>query len=267
MGLCKDPRLTFLNDLGYNVVRLPRQGIRPLGVIGQDHKSRLWLGTLDQIWQSETKAPAPGPPSPMGGIKGQKTSDMKLSFGLEILANVLGGMLGTKAPSLDFAYENARSVQFEFGDVRAVGIDPFAIGSFLASGDLKPSPVVKRYFTGEDDVEALVICEVLEARSIGVVARRDAATEVAVEVPRIQAALGAKVGVTARNQSSTDVQYEATEFLVFGFKALGIGISNGEWQVYGVEADQGHAFAVGETPRGAVDRDRLVDIAFPAAGV
>jgi hypothetical protein len=30
MGICKDPRLTYLNDLGYDVIRLPRRGIAPL---------------------------------------------------------------------------------------------------------------------------------------------------------------------------------------------------------------------------------------------
>jgi hypothetical protein len=57
MGLCKDPRLTYLNDEGYNVVRLPRKGITPLGIIGRDHKSKTWLGTLDQIWRSEVPVP------------------------------------------------------------------------------------------------------------------------------------------------------------------------------------------------------------------
>src|ERR1700722_5255378 len=33
----KDPSVTYLNKLGYNVVKLPRTGIEPMDVIGRDH--------------------------------------------------------------------------------------------------------------------------------------------------------------------------------------------------------------------------------------
>ena len=144
MGACKDPRLTYLNDLGYNVVRLPRKGIVPLGVIGRDNKSKTWLGTLDQIWKTDLTVPVPGAPNEVGDLKGQKTSDLKLSLGLEILANALSGMFGSTAPSLDTEYKNAKSLQFVFKDVQSVAIDPFEIGNFLAKGELNSNPVVKR---------------------------------------------------------------------------------------------------------------------------
>ncbi len=265
MGICKDPRLTYLNDAGYNVVRLPRRGLVPLGVIGRDHSSKAWLGTLDQIWQSDVPVPVPGEPDPVAGLAGEKTSDIKLSLGLDILANALNGMFGATAPSLDFAYKNARSVQFAFRDVRARRIDPFVVGNFLAKGDLRPSPVVKRYFTGQSEVEAFVVTEVLEAKAIGVVGKKDASTEVAVDVPQIQAALGVKVGVSAANSSQTDVTYEGPDYLAFGYKAFGIGMENGVWQIYGVAESAELAFAAGAAPTPFVDRSGLVDLEFPEA--
>lgn len=162
--------------------------------------------------------PTPGPPAP-SGLAGKKTSDIKLSIGLDILANALSGMFGATAPSLDFVYKNARSVQFTFREVRSVRIDPFVVGNFLAKGDLRASPVVKRYFTGQPDVDAYVVTEVLEAKAIGVVGKKDATTEV-VDVPQIQAALGVKVGVAATNSTQTDVTYEGPEYLVFGYRAF-----------------------------------------------
>lgn len=266
MGLCKDPRLTYLNDEGYNVVRLPRKGITPLGIIGHDHKSKTWLGTLDQIWRSELPVPKPGDPQPTAGITGKATSDIKLSFGLEILANAVSGIFGGTAPSIDFAYGNAKSVQFVFREVQSVGIDPFAIGNFLAKGDLASNPFVKKFFTGEKDVEALVVTEVLQSKSIGVIGKRDSDTSVSVNVPQIQAALGAKVSVKAANSNSSEITYEGTEFLTFGFKVFGIGIMNGEWQVYGVTPDEGLAFAVGDQlGEPFVSEGELVDIEFEAA--
>ena len=182
MGICKDPRLTYLNDFGYNVIRLPRRGIVPLGVIGKDDGSQNWLGTLDQIWRSAGPPPQPGAPQPVTSMQGSKTSDLKLSIGLDILANALGGMFGGTAPSVTFAYQNAKLVQFAFRDVRSTGIDPFVIGEFLGTGDLaSQNPFVRRFFTGQKKVQALVVTDVLEARAIGVTAKKDTSTSVAVD--------------------------------------------------------------------------------------
>jgi hypothetical protein len=267
MAFCKDPRLTYLNESGFNVVRLPRKGIVPLGVIGRDHKAKIWLGTLDQIWSSDVPAPTPGAPQPAAGVSGTKTSDIKLSFGLDILANAINGMFGGTAPSLDFAYKNAKSVQFAFRDVRSVRIDPFLIGNFLAKGDVRPNPIFKHYFSGQNDIEAWVISEILEAKSIGVVAKRDSSTEVAVEVEQIQATLGAKVDVSSANASKTDVTYEGQEYLTFGFKAFGIGMVDGSWQIYGLAEDEGVAFAAGQEPEPRVNTGELVDLSFDTVGV
>src|SRR5688572_26878028 len=76
MGACKDPRLTYLNELGYNVVRLPSKLIAPLGIIGRDSKSRTWLGTLEKTWKTDAPVPAIGAPQEVGDIKGQKTSEL-----------------------------------------------------------------------------------------------------------------------------------------------------------------------------------------------
>jgi hypothetical protein len=265
---CKDPRLTWLNDFGYNVVRLPRRGIVPLGVIGQDGTAKNWLGTLDQIWTSEAPVPSPAKPQPVAALNGTKTSDLKLSVGLDILGNALGGMFGATVPSLKFAYKNAKFIQFAFRDVRSVGIDPFKVGHFLAKGDLEDeSPFVRRFFSGQQKVSALVVTEVLQAKSIDVTAKKDATTEVAVDVPQIQAALGVKVGVATSNQSGSQITYQGPDFLVFGYKAFGIAIVNGQWEIHGLDAQQGLAFAVNDQPpEPVVERDELVDLAFGPAG-
>jgi hypothetical protein len=80
--------------------------------------------------------PKTGDPQATAGITGKATSEIKLSFGLEILANAISGIFGGTAPSIDFSYQNAKSVQFVFREVQSVGIDPFCIGNFLAKADL-----------------------------------------------------------------------------------------------------------------------------------
>jgi len=265
MGACSDPRMTYLNGSGYNVVRLPRRGIRPLGVIGRDGKSRSWLGTLDQIWVSNRPIPEADDPQPTAALNGEKTSNIESSIGLEILANALGGMLGGAAPSVNASYQNARFVQFAFKDVRSVGIDPFLINDFLAGGELKRGPFVERYFSGQFGIEALVISEILEAKSIGITAKRDAKTAIDVNVPQIQAAVGAKLKVSAGSAQKTEVVYEGDDYLTFGFKAFGIGREGGQWKIYGKAPSGKTAYllkpAQDET-LGLVEANELVEIDF-----
>jgi hypothetical protein len=58
------------NGLGYNVVRLPRKGIDPLDVLGQEGKSIERLGRLDQLWASRKPVPSIGAPQPAAHISG-----------------------------------------------------------------------------------------------------------------------------------------------------------------------------------------------------
>jgi hypothetical protein len=41
MAVCKDPLRTSLNDKGYNVILLPRQGIEPMDVLGKEDTRRI----------------------------------------------------------------------------------------------------------------------------------------------------------------------------------------------------------------------------------
>ncbi len=268
MAICKDPRLTYLNDLGYTVVRLPRTGIRPLGLLGKDYGSISYLGSLEQIWITPEPVPIPEAPHTVSALSGAGTSDIKLSAGLDILANAISGMFGAAPPSLNFAYHNSKSVQFRFTDVQSSSIDPFLIGNYLASGDLKLGNPFTRYFN-DAGAEAYIISEVLQAKAISVTAKDQDGVAVDVDVPAIQAALGAKVGVATSAANSSEVTYIGPEYLTFGMKLFGIGIANGEWQIRGVKADGAHAFAMEESA--AVNpvvlvRNGLAEIALAAPG-
>jgi len=267
MHLCDDPRLTYLNNQGYCVVRTPQRKIRPLGVIGCEGNSRSWLGTLDRIWKSKAPVPVPGTPEPVPDVSGGRTNDLDLSFGLNFLANALS-MFGASTPGLDVAYKNARSVQFRLGEVMSVGIDPLDIGEYITEGTLSENNPFAKFFLGGRDTEALLITEVLLARSISVIAKRDANTGVRVDVPAIQAVLGTKVAVTSASSDSTEITYEGQEPLTFGIKVFRIVYGGGKWHIEGVEAsaetafgdeDSGHT----ETPR-VLERE-LVEINFPDA--
>lgn len=241
MPRCHDPRLTYLNDLGYNVVRLPRKGINPLGVLGKDGDSLNYLGTLDQIWDSPGRPPVAGHPNPVSALNGAATGDIDLSIGLDILANALSGMFGSTAPSLKFAYKLAKSIQFKFTDVQASSIDPFLISNYLASGRLREGPFVSR-FLRDPDTKAFVITETLQAKCLSAIAKADSSVEVSVSVPAIQSVLGGKVAVSKDDSNSAEVVYQGPEYLTFGFKVFAIKMANQVWRIHGITAGQSMAF-------------------------
>jgi len=267
MRPCKDPRLTYLNDQGYCVLRLPRKGIVPLGIIGRAGNTKNWLGTLDQIWKSEAPVPVAGTPQTVSNMAGGTTSDIDVSFGLDILANALNGMFGGSAPSLNTHYKDAKSVQFKLGEVTSISIDPFIIGNYITKGELaSQNPFVKKYFGGAPRADALVITEILQARAISVVAKKDDNTAVGVNVPAIQSVLGAKVGVAVSGSDNSEVTYQNPDPLTFGFKVFKISFAGGEWTIDEVAPSEKVAFSADEeyTPRPVVMAGGLLEIDYSA---
>lgn len=252
MGICTDSRLTFLNNLGYNVIRLPREGIEPLQALGRDPKGNTIenLGAISAIWKSETTAPVPDPPSDAPDINGQRTDDLKLSVGLDILAGVLSGM-GVPGPKLEVAYNQARSVQFEFVNVKVHRIEPLKVGDYLADGDLKLANPFSTFFT-DPKKSAFVITEVLKSDAIKVTAKDKKGVTIGVDVQNIQGVLGTKASVGAEAGAEHTLTYKGAKMLTFGFKVFGIAFMDGEWRVFGVKPAKDLAFgAPGMLPGGS----------------
>src|SRR6266568_2079215 len=170
MALCTDKSLTYLNDLGYNVVRLPRKGLDPLDVLGRDGRSLERLGRLDQLWMSRKPLPEIGVPQPAAHVNGRATSEMSTSMGLRVLNGVLK-TIGADVPELSFAYKQADNLQFTFGDVTARLVVPLEVGNFLSEGDIhNANPFVERYFADED-TDAFIVTEILQSNEITVSAK------------------------------------------------------------------------------------------------
>ncbi len=240
MAACKDPSLTYLNGAGYNVVRLPRAGIDPLDILGKDQSVER-IGRVDQMWTSDRPLPAINGPLDATAVSGQKTSELKLSIGLKILSAALGAM-GAAVPEVSAAYSKASKVTFTLSGVKTFGADPLEVGHYLAEGDLaSANPFVRRYFDDEDTA-AYIVTEVLKSKSITVTAANDRGADVAVDVPAIQQAVGAKVAVSAGGASNATLTYSGAELLTFGFKCFGIAYVNGQWQVFSAKPSAALSF-------------------------
>jgi hypothetical protein len=230
---CKDPSLTYLNQYGYNVVTLPRTGIEPLLVLGRD-RSLTTSGALATVWNTSSSLPIPGKPNRAANVEGQKSEKLDLSIGLKVLANALSAF-GATTPSVDFAYQAAKKVQFTLTNVWSVGIAAFEVGEYLSNGDLKLSnPIVSRFFEDENST-AYIITEVLMSDSVSITATDSSSMEVAVDVPAISNVVGANVKVGTSNEGSKTVTYKGPEMVTFGFKAFEIAYVDGKWGIIGIK--------------------------------
>lgn len=250
MGVCKDPRLTYLNSIGFNVVKLPRADVEPLEVLGRDDKSLDNLGKLSTIWKSTGVAPVPGPPVPAANINGQKTDQLKLSIGLDILASILQGM-GVPSPRVDAAYSNAQNVQFTFTNVNIIRVAPLEVGQYLAHGDLDQANPFASYFL-DHSKEAYVITELLTSNAIIVKGTDDHGTSVGVDLPNIEKIVGVNVKVSPSASDASELTYQGPQTLVFGFKVYGVSYADGKWAIHGQEPSGGIAYMTAHEPKGVV---------------
>jgi hypothetical protein len=237
----RDPSVTYLNKLGYNVVKLPRTGIEPMDVIGRDQTMQ-WLGPIDSIWSSALPKPQPGPPKPASAVNGQRTDALDLSVGLSILGNTLAAF-GVSVPSLDVAYKSAHAVQFSYSNVTITEVAPFIAGAYLAKGELQSdNPAVKNYFFS-GRATAYLIIQVIKSNSLTVTATDSHGTAVSVDLSAFQG-LDAKVGVKPSNSGNSTISFTGPQAITFGFAVQQIARQGNEWSLHGVAPSGDIAFAV-----------------------
>lgn len=245
MAFCEDPALTYLNRLGYNVVRLPRAGLMPLEVLGcEGSRPPERLGALQAVWQSALPVPATTD-GDTAAIMGKSSSNIKVSFGLKILEGVLGAM-GATVPQVGLAYSRARTVRFEFTEPAVKRIAPLEIGNYIAGGDLNTAnPFVRRYMLS-DETRAFVVTDVLLSNSLRVTALDESESGAKVDILAVQGAVGANVEVGATTGVEGDLVYKGKQLLAFGYKAHEIVYSGKAWDVRRLNPSQDAALLADE---------------------
>jgi hypothetical protein len=243
VGKKRDPSVTYLNKLGYNVVKLPRTGIEPMDVIGRDQTMQ-WLGPIDSIWTSAIPKPQPGPAKPATAVTGQRTDALDLSVGLNILANTLAAF-GVTVPSLDVAYKSAHTVQFSYSNVTVTEVSPFSAGSYLTKGELQSdNPVVKNYFLG-GHAAAYLIVQVLKSNSITVTSSDEHGVAVDVDLAALQD-VDAKVGIKPSRSGNSTISFTGPDAITFGFAVQQIARDGGDWSLHGAAPSGDIAFGSGQ---------------------
>ena len=131
---CRDEKISYLRKFGYNVVVLPREGIRPLTVAFlYDSKRLTELGYLPEIWESNETKPTPISGEDVSKIGGQSTEKIDASAGIDILSNLIQALGGDPA-QVKGEFQKAKTFEFHFQEVERERITAFALGKYLRNG-------------------------------------------------------------------------------------------------------------------------------------
>lgn len=219
--MCKDKLLTYLNDSGYSVVRLPRVGINPLLVVGGEKKNLEIFGPLSEIVLNGGAIPQVTADKQAANITGKKTDKFEIGFGIKFLDKLLSAF-GIVGANLDAAYHQAHTVEFEMQNVKVDSVFPTTVGNYLS--EAKPNithPLIESF---DEENEAYVIFETLKSNSFGVTAYDDRGTTVDIDVANINNLLGASSKVNASGDRTRKVSYQGDKFLSFGIKVFPVWV-------------------------------------------
>jgi hypothetical protein len=231
---CSDKSTTFLRGLGYNVVRHPSADLAPLSLIGRQNGESVRLGPLNLLI---TNPPGPLPTvttdTPAADINGQVSAKIDLGIGASILGTLIGAMGGTIG--VNVSYTDARKLQFSYVGVLTDAVVPLDVGSYLRNGEVDADNLVlQQYVMGNG--ELFLVTKTAKSRRFTVKYEKRNETAASVDLPALQALASANVNVTAAGDSNSEVTFEGSSPLAFGFQCFRVGVVEGVLSLTTVQA-------------------------------
>lgn len=225
---CNDQSMRYLKSFGYNVVRLPRADIRPLQILMKNGSSLEPLGDLAALLVAGMHKPLPNVYANVktASISGQRTSDLSLDVGLDILGNIIGAMGGGRI-GLKSQYSNARTIAFEFHDVLTDSVQIVELDQFLTDSGTDPFSTHLKSLLESDNI--YIITSTIKSNELSVEASKRNKTSVDVDVSAIKEILGPNIKVNANADRSSTMSFTGEEDLIFGFKAIKLVYEDGRY--------------------------------------
>jgi hypothetical protein len=221
--------MDFLRDLGYTPIRLPREKIQPMDLVGKlpGGSRAKQLGSLMKlvIPRPDAQVPAVTRDEAVGQVSGKKTDKLDIGLGLNLLSSIFAALGGVSA-SLQAAFNKARQIEFVYEDVMSDSVDIIDLRGYLGKRpSLDPNnPILDDYFIGDGQV--VVITRTLKSDSFGVQATDDKGNKVDIDVQVLGNDL-AKGGIDASKDSDMKVSFKGSKSLVFAFQGLLMRIDSG----------------------------------------
>ncbi|MEJ7559183.1 MAG: hypothetical protein WKF66_12810 [Pedobacter sp.] len=240
---CNDKSVTYLKSEGYNVVRLPRADIRPLQVLIKKSGSFETLGSIDSVLIAGNNKSLPKikRDESVAGISGKKTSDMSAGVALSILGNIISAMGGNLG--IDAQYSSAKTINFEFQDVKSDSVNIVELDLYLNDADIDPLSKQVRELLESDDI--YIITSIIKSNIISVEGTKKDSSRLKLDIPLIKEVLGGKINIETNGDIESKIAYRGENTLVFGFKALRLIYENGKYSAF-EKASEGTPLSIEE---------------------
>lgn len=229
--ICADPYLTLLKSFGYCVVRLPKADMKPLQVLAKTRGDLDRLGELSTLLVAGSSIPLPPVTvdTQAASVSGKRTSELSAGIGLSILGSIIGAMGGSKL-GLDTSYSQAKTIAFEFQDVKQDSVEVLKLDLYLADADVNPFSRYVAELLEADDL--YVTTATIKSREFTVEASKSNGGSVEISIPEIQGVVGANVKVSGKTETASKVTYSGGVPLIFGFQAVRLFYDNGRYTAF-----------------------------------
>ena len=243
-----DPVLSLLKDFSYNVVRLPRTGIRPLQILEKQGDDLVVLGEVPDLFKAGNIAlPPVGPDEQAAFINGKRTRNLSISVGLSLLGGIIGAITGSKV-KLDAGYKKASALAFEFHDVKVNQINQLQLSKFLTAAKIDETVGPPAKLLEADKL--YIITSTIKSTKFTTEALKEGGLAVEVDTPIIKSVVGASVAVQSEGSSKSKITYKGDVPLVFGFQAVRMEFEKGAFKGFKqVSADSAAVRSVRDTGR------------------
>jgi hypothetical protein len=225
-----DKYIDKLQEWGWNVVRHPRTGIKPLQLLYRYKEDLTRLGELSGVM------------IPTGGfslpsiteedaldISRERTSELKIGIGLSILAGIIS-ILGGDGNKLKAKYGSSSSLSFGYAGVKEEKISPADLDLYLNNSDINPqSGYIDQLFERD---EVYIVTAVLKSKKINVSTKDSKGADIKLELPEIQGVVGANIKVSRESELSSEISYEGEIPHVFGFQVIKLIYENGKYSSF-----------------------------------
>ncbi|WP_414573503.1 hypothetical protein [Nostoc sp. CCY 9925] len=224
MATCTDKAIDHLNQLGYNAIKLPREGITPLTVLSRDPKTS--ISTIYGNLRDIVAEPVPSLPQVFenlqaGTISGLKTNKLELKFGISILNDLLSA-LGGKSAGIESVFRKASTIEFEYENVQYDTVMPASVTKFLRGS--KPSIDDDFVAQFNEQGEAYIIIDVLKSNSFGIRVYQDSDRGIDINIDAIKNVIGLNSKISVEKKVDTKISFNGSQALGFGFKACPIWV-------------------------------------------
>lgn len=240
---------------GATVVKNPRTGIDPCDVLARGSRGSVRrVGDLLPLLDAHRLVLPQVKTEYVAALAGKSSSDVDLGIGVSLTSSFFQA-IGVPIPEaeLELRWRGARTLAFEFKEVRLKEVDVSTLGARLEGRSVRrDQPAAASFFKSKDGggEDLLLITHCYVTSSFAVTAKRSRDAGFALSASAIDELIGnAKANVKVNQDSENTLSFDGNRAVTFAFGAVACTLSgNGEILEVGPEVDPATSLNVPDVP-------------------